>query len=681
MGLLAKRAPSRATILVAVLLSATFMAAVGTVRGSSPDGRLHSVDETALRAVLELPRPSLLAGSPGARTNAFVVPPGAGRTVIDDFESPSWPESDRWVYVGDLVNDATLAIEWSTSECRAAEGQQSLWAIGGGPAGAGQTCGTDYPSALQTSALLALDLSAIRSARALDLVFEAWADASPYEGLYVNLIEFDDVGIATSRRTVMSATGRSADWSEVRLDLIRLTDELDPGWVGDLRGQFAYFELLLLTSDAALAGEGMFVDELAVEVVEQPPWIVTPVPSMTLTPSSTPSPAATLTPTTAPTPADRTEACHDEPDCRSLEVRSFVDYACDGTYQNGVDGTVRSGPRVDIVAGPELLGTNLDSRGRATFRLPTSAGANVRMEVPDGYVMCQNSPNPLDMEPDDFRATGLTRVYLRVVPDRSGASLHADPSSSGGVLRPFGLPAVSVVDDFEDPSQPPTGDWQIDDEDGPPEYVWGRRDCHASSGQYGFWAVGAGTRGRGLECYEAYPADVRSEIRLRLDLSAYADAQVLNLAFELWANMESDSSLGDFLSINLIRVGEEGFEQRMPVYDWTGYTGEKFQTERLNLLDLANVFNPAERVNLAGEPDVVFEWRFRAGRDSTLRHEGPTIDDVRLEHDKGPTVTPTPETTPTHTRTPAPTPPTRTPTPEAGRQLFVPLAARGPIDG
>ena len=685
MDLLTRHKPNHAAVL-SFALAAVFSVALAapTVRGAAPGVGLHAVDPTALEAVASLPLPPPLHVSGGARSASVVVPGGDGRTVVDDFEGATWPDPGRWVFVGDLVNPPSLAVTWAASTCRSAGGSRSLWAIGGGPGGAGQACATDYQAPLQTSALLALDLSAVRSARALDLVFDAWADAAPYEGLYVNLVEFDDVGTAISRRNVLSATGRSTDWSTVRLDLLDLRDPRDPVWRGDLRGQFAYIELLMVAVDGADAGAGVFVDDLVIEVTAPLPIIVTPIPSVTPSPSATATGAATQatsTATSGPTPTDRTEACGDEPDCRTLEVRSFIDYNCDGTFRNGVDGTVRSNPRVDIVAGAELLGTSLDSAGRATFRLPTAAGAEVRMELPSGYQMCHNSPNPLDMAPDDFRATGLTRVYMRLIPLGMTSTYGVGAREQGAdALSPWqidDLPAVEIIDDFEDPSRPPTGEWIIDDELGPPEYTWGRRDCHAAGGEYGLWALGAGTRGRQLECFESYPADVTSLIRLKLDLSAYADAQTLNLAFELWANTLSDSPLGDFISINLIRRNAEGFEELMPVYDWTGYTGDKFQTERLNLLDLANVFNPAERVSVAGEPEVVFEFRFRADPGSSSRPEGPTIDDVRLEHDLGPTVTPTPQTTPTHTRTPAPTPPTHTPTPPDVTSAYVPFAENG----
>ena len=102
-------------------------------------------------------------------------------------------------------------------------------------------------------------------------------------------------------------------------------------------------------------------------------------------------------------------------DCRYLSVRAFVDYRCDRRFQNGVDYAVRGRPRVDITAGTERLGAQLDAAGRATFRLPSSAGAELRFGVPAGYEMCANSANPLRLEPGDFRSRGVTRVDFRVV--------------------------------------------------------------------------------------------------------------------------------------------------------------------------------------------------------------------------------------------------------------------------
>jgi hypothetical protein len=676
--------------MTALLVAAAILGPIAVGAAPPPPRSIESVPAETLELLDESSPPQLTSNA--AHELTAWVAPGTGRYLIDDFESTSWPDQDVWVALLDLTSTADASYIWSPSDCRSADGQRALWSIGGGAGRPPVACDEQYPAELQTSALLALDLSATYSAASLALIFDIWADASPSEGLVITYVEFDATGNAVQRRPVYSATGRSSAWTRgVSLDLTNLRDARDPSWQIDLRGRFAYLELLFVSDGSGSGGQGVFIDNLALDSRPQPPVVVTPVPSRTLIPSATPAATETPVPTVpaaTPTPTDRTEACTNEPDCRSLEVRAFVDYRCDGAFQNGVDGIVRSQPRVDIEAGAELLGTNLDPRGRATFRLPISSGASVTMAVPDGFEMCDNSPNPLDMEPDDFRASGLTRVYFRVVPQgshravqsiaadsqRARTRLEAGPSLPVGPAAPAQQYAVTMIDDFEDPHSPPTGNWIIEDDGEPPEYVWGRRDCHSLSGDFGFWAVGAGTRGRRLKCGDSYPAHMRSAIFLVLDLTEYADAGVLNLVWDTWANTLSDSPLGDFFSINLMRPGEDpAYMERMPVFDWTGYTGEKFMPQSLDLLRLQNRFNPGETISVAGESDVTFEFIFSAGRDSTTRPEGPTIDDIRLEHDLGPpaTATPGPTASPTATRVP-----TRTPSDTPPPDVYLPIAQR-----
>jgi hypothetical protein len=250
--------------------------------------------------------------------------------------------------------------------------------------------------------VLALDLAALRGAAGLDLLLDIWADAGPTEGLLVNVLRFGPDGDALERRVVYSATGRSTEWSrEVRIDLTRLEDRLDPLWRGDLRGQLAYLELLYLAAGDAPAGQGIFVDNLAIEAVAPTPIVVTPRPEPTATPAATAE-------------IERTEACDAEPDCRTLQVWAYIDYRCDRRFQPGVDERVVSRPRVHITAGAEQLGTRLDNRGYATFRLPVSAGASVTLTEPEGLTSCANAANPIVMEPTHFAAYGLTRVEFRL---------------------------------------------------------------------------------------------------------------------------------------------------------------------------------------------------------------------------------------------------------------------------
>lgn len=275
----------------------------------------------------------------------------------------------------------------------------------------------------------------------------------------------------------------------------------------------------------------------------------------------------------------------------------------------------------------------------------------------------------------------------------AGAILTAPSRDSGGTAEAQAVPTIAIaIDDFESPDWPTDAPWSIpvDPEDPRTErYQWAPRTCRASEGDHGLWAVGGGTLGSQLECGESYPAGIRSVAILSLDLRPHEGATVLNLAFDLWGDTISDAALGDFFTVNYLRPTPEGFPERVTVIDWTGATGPNFRTERLDLLDLTDLFNPNRRFNLAGTT-AEFEFVFRTARDSVFRPEGVTIDRVRLERDGVPSATPSPPpasptdaptATPTQTHGPTPTasPSTATPTdgtPTDNVRLFLPAARR-----
>lgn len=387
--------------LVALLLVVIGVAAVAslptaTAARMAPAPGLTVAADAAIGSTDGLPVPAI-----AARTTAWVAP-GYGRFLVDDFESGVWPNPELWPVVVDLTAPGADAYFWAPTDCLASDGARSLWSVAGGTAGSSLACGAEAPDGRQTSAILGLDLSALRSAGSLHLLVDIWADAAPTEGLLLNYLDFGPDGVVTQRRVVFSATGRSVAWSrEVSIDLTSLRDRRDPGWTGDLRGQFAYLEFLFLSDAGAAAGTGIYVDNVRVESALPTPIVVSPVPS------PSPTPAATEE-------IERTEACTTEPDCRLLQVWSYVDYRCDRRFQPGVDERVTSRPRIDIVAGSERLGTRLDARGYATFRLLSRDGATIEMTMPDGYQTCDNSPNPVQLAESDFSRYGLTQVEFRL---------------------------------------------------------------------------------------------------------------------------------------------------------------------------------------------------------------------------------------------------------------------------
>jgi hypothetical protein len=363
----------------------------GPASGADPRGHLTEVSAAVAHQLERAAAPAL-----PQRISAWVAP-GLGRQVVDDFEAPAWPDRNRWVALVDLVSQQAPQYLAAPRDCRAASGGRSLWSVGGGAAGAALACGQPAPRSRQTSSVLALDLTAIGGAATASLTMDIFADAAPTEGLLLSVLVFDPSRLDVERHLVFSATGHSVDWSrDVKVDITDLKDRFDPSWHADLRGQLAYLEFLFLSDDSAPAGQGIFVDNVAVESAAPPPVIVTPVPTVT------------------PTVVERTEDCTTEPDCRVLQVWSYIDYRCDRRFQPGVDERVVTMPRLDVNNGGQLLGTHLDKRGYASFRLLTSPGAVVELELPPKTSMCPGSPNPADLQAKNFARYGVTTLEMRL---------------------------------------------------------------------------------------------------------------------------------------------------------------------------------------------------------------------------------------------------------------------------
>ncbi len=326
-------------------------------------------------------------------------------TLIDGFEGSMWPDRARWPLVADLdtVGGSGIGHFWAPSVCEASTGLRSLRAVGGGD-GASLDCATPYPSDIAASALLYLDLRTTTDASLLELRFDAWLDADPDEGLMVNYTSFDASGRMAERRVLMTATGRSrAWWRGMTLDLTELTDRLDSGWSGDLRGRRAYIEFLFISHDGSADAAGAYIDDVVLDV-EIPP---------TPTASSTPLPSATPTSTLMPDDIERINACSTISDCDALTVRAYFDYGCDGRFQPGVDVAL-SGARVNVNADAEALGTELGGSGSATFRFPRAGLVESMLALPIGYETCESSPNPVTVEGRRFERTGRASISFRL---------------------------------------------------------------------------------------------------------------------------------------------------------------------------------------------------------------------------------------------------------------------------
>ena len=176
----------------------------------------------------------------------------------------------------------------------------------------------------------------------------------------------------------------------LRIDLAQARDVYDPAWRGDLRGTQALLEFVFVSADGSADARGAFVDNV----------------SFTALPPAGPTPP--------PDAVDRTTACTGGRDCGTVGVFAYVDAGCDRRFRRGVDVPLASGARVEVVAGPDVLGAKLSPGGRQTFLYPANRSATLTLAVPEGYALCANSPNPVTLTPADFNRFRRASVEFRL---------------------------------------------------------------------------------------------------------------------------------------------------------------------------------------------------------------------------------------------------------------------------
>ena len=407
------------------LVAAALLAALPWPAGATPvrapvrqasQVTLQAVDSRAIAdALVRAPAPRLggderaRAGTAGAPESGAPAAPQVAdqRHVIDAFERAGWPAAAGspglgWAYwlpqtLADLRRSPGGYV-WATSTCHAAAGDRGLCAVCGGE-GTALACDAAYPPDTAPSILLFLDLSKKQNMDRLDLVMDIWADTPPDEGVLLNYVTYDRAGEVVERRTIHSATGRLRDWARnQRINLLSVRDQMMPGWQASLAGRLVYLEFLFLSHAGTGKGEGLHIDNLALE--SRPATIpVTPMPY--------------------PTPSSPSHAyyCAKGMSCGTVQVEGYVDYRCDGRYQAGVDRRL-SGQWVDVVAGIVPLRARLSPSGSAYFILPIDADVIIRVEIPPGQKMCVNSANPLTLHPSDFSRSTRKKVSVRMLPGR-----------------------------------------------------------------------------------------------------------------------------------------------------------------------------------------------------------------------------------------------------------------------
>jgi hypothetical protein len=222
------------------------------------------------------------------------------------------------------------------------------------------------------------------------------------------------------------------------------------------------------------------------------------------------------------------------------------------------------------------------------------------------------------------------------------------------------------------------GAWKLDDysdlDDG--NYLWGKRDCLAHSGNNAGWSVGGGSDGRDLDCSDQYPPNINTwAVYGPIDLSDATTAVVtLYLTGRSEAAVRENGDPYDFLFIgsNTAAVGD--FYGSRYWSNWTGGPDGNGYYKRT--FDLSQ----DDAHNRLGESEVWVALAFFS--DASVQDIGFLVDDIRLDvttpaatPTRTPIPTRTPNQTPTRTSTPAVKP---TLTPRAGppAPIYMPVLSR-----
>ncbi|MFQ5613135.1 MAG: fibronectin type III domain-containing protein [Anaerolineae bacterium] len=227
----------------------------------------------------------------------------------------------------------------------------------------------------------------------------------------------------------------------------------------------------------------------------------------------------------------------------------------------------------------------------------------------------------------------LPMVSVGATPPESekGSSRTPNPPSDGSItvddvilarpqspapLAPM-APAAAIMNEGFEGTWPAPG-WEISDQssgDGG-EYLWGKRNCHPHTGNFGGWSVGGGTQGSALPCSADYPNNTNTwAVYGPFDLS---NATAASLTFHFWGRTEGATGCPfDFFFVGS-SINNVDFSGSFYCGDWTnGTAGNGYHRRTLDL---------SSRL---GQSQV---WvAFVLSSDGSITDSGITIDDVTLD--------------------------------------------------
>lgn len=208
--------------------------------------------------------------------------------TIDDFDASAIPDPSLWTMM-DLDLTTFGDFQWGLSQCRAANGTQSLWAVGGGDDGSRLTCEDLYPPGANSSAMLAVDLTRFSTPPSqLDFLVDFWLNTRIFEeagvaadGLFVSYLKPRE-NQEPERIVLVALTSQYPErfFSDpLRIDMLKATEVYPPYREVDMSTDPApLIEFLFMSRDpnpqdgampTTFMG-GAFIDNVRIETDVQP---------------------------------------------------------------------------------------------------------------------------------------------------------------------------------------------------------------------------------------------------------------------------------------------------------------------------------------------------------------------------------------------------------------------------
>jgi hypothetical protein len=190
---------------------------------------------------------AFLPATPEGVANAPTPQPGWTTIMSENFEG-NWPTAG-WQSFDNSSSDAG-EYRWAKRNCRAVEGNNSAWAVGGGADGSNLSCGSNYPDGVES--WMTYGPFSLSGTTAAELVFQLWNNSeSSYDVIFWGA---SDDGDNFNGWTLSGDTG---GWTNKSLDLADVPN------TGSLLGKENVWIAFIFDSDSSVNfSDGAHIDNI-----------------------------------------------------------------------------------------------------------------------------------------------------------------------------------------------------------------------------------------------------------------------------------------------------------------------------------------------------------------------------------------------------------------------------------